>query len=367
MTDLQGPIVGEPAIANFKLLRRSAEAPDRLTRLVRRFSLHQREAEIRRCFNLVCGSALRSAACRSSLNADGTPVQFALSLAKGRTPAFEFVGESFRAGMEYPARRALGLELMARLAPVIGAELELHAVRRHLEALADGCPAGDYEDPAGAFWIGASFDPAGETSMTVYANARRGNDRARWKRLAEFTRSVAEADWPRIFAVAEAAALKPLGAGVRVSARRRPHVRVYFGTYGVRPEDYRRMFREAGAGEAFDGALALFFEETLGEAVAFPTRSAVFSFGSTGDGGWSPKLELCGHCAWRSDCHAETRCGRWLDRLAIDTDLYRDTVGILAGGREQQGAPHVHAFVGVGMRHEKPYASIYLNPGRGGL
>ena len=156
-------------------------------------------------------------------------------------------------------------------------------------------------------------------------------------RLAEFTGSVAEADWPRIFAVAEAAALNPLGAGVRVSAHRRPHVRVYFGTYGVRPEDYRRMFREAGAGEAIRRRACPVFRRNHGRRVAaFPTRSAVFSFGSTGDGGWSPKLELCGHCAWRSDCDAEARCGRWLDRLAIDPDLYRDTLGILAGGREER-------------------------------
>ena len=146
MTDLPGPIVGEPAIANFKLRRPNAKTPDRLTRLVRRFGVHRHEAEIRRCFDLVCGGALRSGACRSSLNADGTPVQFAMSLAKGRTPAFEFVGEPFRAGMEYPARRALGLKRMAQLATIIGAELELGAIRRHLEALADGDAAGDYEE-----------------------------------------------------------------------------------------------------------------------------------------------------------------------------------------------------------------------------
>ena len=127
------------------------------------------------------------------------------------------------------------------------------------------------------------------------------------------------------------------------------------------------MFREVGAGEGFDRALALFFEELLEGKSSFPTRSAVFSFGSNGNGGRSPKLELCGHCAWGSDLEAEAHCGKWLRRLGMDADLYFDVVRILAHDLETSESPQLHAYVGVGMKHDQPYASIYLNPGRGGL
>jgi hypothetical protein len=76
---------------------------------------------------------------------------------------------------------------------------------------------------------------------------------------------------------------------------------------------------------------------------------------------------LCGHCAWNTDREAETRCGTWLGRLGMDVDLYVDVVRILADGHDKPGSSHVHAYLGVGMRQDQPYASIYLNPGRGGL
>jgi hypothetical protein len=364
--DLRGRIAAEQAIANFNLPETQAGTPDRLTRLVQRLGVYEQSAEIRRCFDLVCKESWHPAAGRSSLNVDGTPVQFALSLSKGRSTALEFVGEAFGTSMDYPARREFGLERMTRLAQVIGVEFELDAVRQHLEEVTDGSTAGDYEDPAGAFWIGASFGRDDARSMTIYANARRGEEAARWNLLAEFAESVAEGEWPQIFAIAEAGALKPLGAGVRITAHRSPHARVYFGAYGVRPREYRRMFREADAGDGFDRALALFFEELLEGESSFPTRSAVFSFGSNGDG-WSPKLELCGHCAWGGDPEAEAHCGKWLRRLGMDADLYFDVVRILAHDPETSGSPQLHAYVGVGMKDDQPYASIYLNPGCGGL
>ena len=366
MTGLQGQIAAGQVSASFSSREREAPTPSWFTNLVRRLDLHEREVEIRRCFDMVCADSLRPGAGWSSLNIDGTPVQFALSLVKGQRPAFEFIGEAFRSGMAYAERRGSGLESMARLAETIGVKTELNIVRSHLAALGDDRTAGDCEDPAGAFWLGAAFESAGSASMTIYANARRGTEAARWKRLAEFAGSIADADWPRVFAIAEAGDFKPLGAGARIRKERRPDLRVYFAAYGVKLQDYRRMYCEAGAGEPFDNALTVFFETALGEDAAFPTRSAVFSFGSNGDGEWAPKLELCGHCAWRTDDEAKMLCGTWLERMGMDADVYRDAVRILTDDERRQQAG-VHAYVGVGMRRDQPYASIYLNPGRSRL
>lgn len=345
---------------------RAVLAPDRVTSLVRRLNVPRHEADIRRCLQLVCGESLRSGAGWSSLNIDGTPVQFALSSVKGQQPAFEFIGEAFRTGMDYAERRAFGLDSMTRLAEEIGVKAELDSVQSHLAAMANAAPAKDYEDPAGAFWLGASFEPRDPASMVMYANARRGTETARWHRLSEFAASIVDADWPRVFEVAKTWGFKPLGAGVRIRKRRPFDVRIYFAAYGVTLQDYRRMFRKAGAGEAFDSVLTTFFGAALGADAAFPTRSAVFSFGSNGDREWSPKLELCAHCAWRGDDEAEMRCSAWLDRMGMDTDLYRDVFGILARGRRTDAAG-VHAYAGVGTRRDQPYVSIYLNPGPGGL
>ncbi len=334
------------------------QAPDRLERLVRRFGVRERGEQIRRCFELVCGESLRAGAGRSSLNADGTPVQFALSLAAGRPTAFEFVGEAL-VGVEYEQRRAHGLECMRTLAAEIGAEREVRSVQTLMADIAGTGPAGDCEDPVGAFWIGAAFDPKGSAAMTVYANVRRGEEQGRWESLSAFAAAFDSAGWQRIEAAMRPLGLRPLGAGVRVSAGGKPRARLYFGAYGVKADDYRRAFREAGGSAEFDSELELFFDEALGEDRNYPTRSAVCSFGWA-DGEWHPKLELCGHCAWTTNDEAVARCAAWLERLGFDAGLYRDVIDIL-----RSGSAAIHAYAGVGMRRGEAYASIYLNPGTG--
>jgi hypothetical protein len=342
---------------------REKRVQGRFERLIRRADICERGVEIRRCFALTCAESLRAGGAQSSLNADGTPVQIALSLVPGRPAAFEFVGEPFQSAMDYPARLAFGFECMSRVAEVTGVQEALDAVRPRLEGLADTAPAGDCEDPVGALWIGAAFDREGDSAMTVYANVRRGSEEGRWTRLIRFVGGFGPGDWSPIFAVASAGRLKPLGAGLRLRRGRMPQVRLYFCAYGVRPEAYRRMFRDAGAGMEFDQALDEFFAGVLGDECTHPTRSAVFSFGSDEER-WSPKFEMCGHCAWRSDRESIARCGPWLERLRVDADFYRDVVEILSVGREEFGTPAAHAYVGVGMKRGQTYASIYLNPGR---
>jgi len=352
MMDLRDPIAPEKAIAS-----------SRLSELIRRLGVHAQAADIHRCFQLICGKSLQPDAGASSLNSDGTPLQFALSLGAGLPPALEFVGEAFEADMSYAARRAFGLTAMSRVAFTLGLQSQFECLQPYLDRFAVSEPPGDGEDPAGAFWIGTSFEPSGARSMVIYANARHGEGSARWRRLAAFLRSVNGApDWERVFAIAQAARLSPLGAGVRISLDRHLHARVYFGAYGVRPCDYREMFRDARVGDSFDRSLADFFNETLGSEAAFPTGSAVFSLGASG-GEWSPKLELCAHCAWTSDRLVRERCSAWLLRMGLDAAIYRETSSLFLDGATASGAVRAHAFVGVGSKRDRSYASIYLNPG----
>lgn len=355
MMDLRERIAAEPVFKDQP--SEQAPAPGRLTTLARLLGLSGREAEIERCFHLVCGDALEPSAGWSSLNADGVPVQFAFSLLKGRRPALEFIGEPFRAGMEFSERRAFGLERMTRLAKPLGLDSDLELVRSHLQDLAIEDPPEDgEEDPAGAFWIGVSFDPGGTASMTVYGNARRGREESRSKRVAAFAQAVTKREWGPIFRVADSAGLKPLGAGVRITGSAHPHARVYFASYGTTPHNFRCMFADAGAPPQFDAALTAFFEAVL-ECDSFPTHTAVFSFGARAGGDWSPKLELCLHCAWRRADEGAVRCRACLDRLQVDIGSYHQAIPIA-------GIP---VYLGIGMSQAQPYASLYLNPGRSDL
>jgi hypothetical protein len=342
-----------------------ASLAERVARMLERFGIEGRRAEILGCLDLVCGESLRAGAGRSSLNADGTPLQLALSLAAGRPACFEFVGEVFAPEAEaYEARRRVAINCMREVSDTIGVRPELGAVGPRLEALAGTGQVGDGEDPAGAFWLGASFPPSDDAAMTVYANVRRGSEADRWKRLAAFVGGIGNADWSSLLAIVETGGLSPLGAGVHLRAGRGARARLYFRSYGLRPSEHRRIFDRAGSGAEFDRALEVFFEELLGEERSRPTRSMVVSFGCDAEGPLVPKLELCAHCAWKTDAEATLRCQGWLRRIGIDSGLYRDALGIVTDGREAPHTTMTHVFVGLGMKPEGPYASIYLNPGR---
>ena len=319
------------------------------------------KSELRRSCDLVCSDSLRCLSTYSSLNADGTPVQFSLSLTSAGDSTLGFVGEAFRDGMEYSARLLVGLDRVRQLASNLGVVSDVCELERELEEMSNTTAAGDGEDPSGVLWLGAEFSARADASLIVYANARRGCECERWSRLARSAKVFHDAT--RVLTVTAAWKLKPLGIGFRCAAVGQRLVRLYFSAYGMRPDECRRMFREAGCSREFDQTLEDFFETSLREERVYPTRSAVFSF-AFGAEELMPKLELCAHCAWDSDSAAMERYGSWLEAVGMDAQLYRDSVLILKSEREGTQPPGVHAFVGVGMRQGQPYASVYLNPGR---
>jgi hypothetical protein len=73
---------------------------------------------------------------------------------------------------------------------------------------------------------------------------------------------------------------------------------------------------------------------------------------------------LCAHCAFAHDADAHCRVASWLESARLDARLYEQSLAALSGGvpLPGHGRAALHAYVGVGVRGEEPYASIHLNP-----
>jgi hypothetical protein len=332
-----------------------------LERVVDRLVQPERRALMLGCLGLVCGDSLRSRA--SSLNADGTPLQFSLGLAAQRPARFDFVAEALREGMAYEERRALGFERLSALAVALGLIDEVRSVSRALSEMAVDEPAGDNEDPNGALWLGAGLDAAGETTLTAYVNARRGPEQRRWPRLAALADRFGAGAWADVERGARALGLKPLGAGCQWRRGRAPRLRIYFSAYGLWATEYLSFFGALPQGGRFIEPLASFLAALIGPGLEHPLRSIVASVG-WGEGSVDPKLELCAHCAFSSDQAVAKACTRWFAASGMDATSYRELLTLIGARRSLELGPvHVHAHVGLGMRGGEPYASAYLNPG----
>jgi len=341
---------------------------ERLDALVPVFDLDASRTAIARTYEALCRESLAVPAGHrplhpSRLNADGTPFQLSLTL-DGSSPALQFLTEVGSLAATNAERLAAARDAIDELAQLFGAESSLPRVRALLDEAAPPDDRDLLADEAGALWLGAAFAPGGRTGLKVYVNAKWGEEGARRARLATFAAGVGvEAEWRAVEALTRGD-LEPLGVSLSVIAGSQPTARIYLSGYGRRFADYEALAREC-AGAGFDDCLRSYGKTLLAENYDRPTRSAVWSFGTSGGSLSDVKLELCGHCAFDNDLQARTRCVACLRQLDISSEQYLAVVGLLSGGLERRRDAILHAYVGVGLKQHKRYATFYFNPAAG--
>ncbi len=205
------------------------------------------------------------------------------------------------------------------------------------------------------------FTPAQNPQLTIYINARWGAAGEMWARLRHFASYFGVlGQWQELDAVL-LAGLKPLGMALTFCEDRPTAGRIYLNAYGKHLGYYQRLMRPVTT-ERFEQAFRRFADHMLGDDCRYPTRSAVCSFGFSQRGPLDIKFELCGHCLFESDVEAEGKLRRWLESAGIDPAAYLDMLEVVADGRLSGIHPDLHCYVGVGLKQEMPYSSIYLKP-----
>lgn len=295
------------------------------------------------------GVPSESAAWRSTLNNDGSPIQICLGLRPGNPqPHVRVIADIYQTGEGQPSRATQSRDALARLAdwhrPAL-AELST-------SLLANMTPSGygvEYARNGGDSWLAAAADGRG---IAVYATARWGDPASRWSRALTWLGEVSPASAASRAILARLAAFATLiCVGVEGSDASDARVKFYW-----RPNGSAAL---SGLGiPLFDAAaLAAFLADaTDGMGSTTPAAAIVGSVGvSIASGSLADvKFDLCGHCVRRSRTD-------WARRIARYASRYGLTPPPLA--RLAPDAPIEVAFVGFGIdRHCRPRLNIYLKP-----
>jgi hypothetical protein len=334
--------------------------------LVLRFDLTAKQAQISQAYETLCKESLDMPIGRrppefSRINEDGTPFQYALTMASGRPSPLQFLGEAGIPGSPMIDRVAMSRHRIDTLCSLLGVEER----RQQLHSLMDCvAPKTGFElqtDDAGAFWVGIRFSPNAQTKLIVYINGKWGSGDARWARVSEFAASLGALEvWKGVESFF-AEGMEPLGLALTVSQGRPITGRIYASSYGKSVAFYERVVGSLNQ-PGSHAVLSEFAEIMLGDERRYPIRSAVCSVGLNQQSEPDFKLELCGHCMFASDVDAVARCNRWLEAAKADPSRYQHLLQAIPSGPFSSTRTHLHSYVGFGWKDHELYTSIYLKP-----
>jgi hypothetical protein len=295
----------------------------------------------------------------SRINADGAPFQFAVNV--GTAPSLEFMSETAWPGASGSQRLRASRACIAAIAKLFDAEEELEEIEALIDELAPATAPALLTDPAGALWIGAAFMPMGGAALRTYVNGAWGDEAGRWQRLRRVAAHFGADDAWREAERLLPPAMKPLGAALAIAKDCAPTGRIYVSGYGHRFERYEALAR-AVSGERFAAMLHGYGERLLGADLAFPTPTAVCSFGLSAGRPLDFKLELCCHCLFASDLQASTRLRACFDLAGADAANYLRVLDALSRGNLDGDRLCLHSYAGIGCKQGAEYFSVYLQP-----
>jgi hypothetical protein len=333
--------------------------------LVERYDLHDQRALVMQTYTDLCADSLAfplgaRLSHRSRINHDGTPLQYALTLG-APVHTLQFLSEAGGPEVHGAARMEANRACIAKTAQRFQVSEALASITPVLDVLAPVTDVDLLAEEGGAYWEGVAFSPARAPALRVYTNARWGKEQARWVRLSQCAAFFgASAAWAEI-AGQLAADLQPLGVAITLQKEQPTSARLYLSAYG-KPMTFYEALAEQYGGAAFQRQLSSFGRYLLGEDYFFPTPTAVCSFG-IGDGRTPDfKFELCAHCLFPSDAAAAVRLRQWCESAQLDATAYQEMLDLLAEGHLSDVAPVLHCYVGLGLQHGVPYATLYLKP-----
>jgi hypothetical protein len=328
------------------------------------FGLDQCSAVILQAYQIIFGEQLRlpfgaTLPRTSSLNHDGTPIQFSLALGLDPVP-LQFLGETGRPNLSDTERAKAGLRSISSLSALIGVDEQLELISELIDVSCRVNPLDLTPDHGGTFWIGAGFSSEGKAALKIYMNGKRGTELETWIRFERFIEHFgASQNWRDIKDLLDRK-MKPLGMAITLAQNSAPVGRVYLVGYGNLVSFYEVLLEYCEGKRVTDG-FSQFTEFILRNEREYPTQSAVFSVAAIDGRLADAKMEFCAHCLFRSDLQAFDTCLQWLEFRKIDPYMYSCLLSTLCE-RIDQNAANVHAYLGLGWREKREYTTIYLKP-----
>jgi hypothetical protein len=343
---------------------------DQIAALIPRFNLAGWQPDILQVYREISQDSLgfplgRRPSGTSRINHDGTPFQYAVT-AGSDLHALQFIGEAGPVGaasqnISGTERLQLNRECIQAVAGRLQAGAALAKISPLLDGLAPATNVDLLADPGGAFWIGVGFCASQQPSMRIYTNVAWGREPDRWERLRDFAVAFEMGEaWQEIERQLKPE-MKPLGTAITLSGQQPPSGRIYLTGYGKRAIYYEALAEQVG-GSGSRELVEWFIHCMLGEDYAYPTQTAVSSFGLSNQAGFDFKFELCAHCLFNSDVQAERRLRLWFEKASMQADDYFVLLEVLADKALSDRQNELHCYMGVGLKGGHPYSTIYLKP-----
>ena len=337
-----------------------------LQTLIPKFGLGQASPQLYRAYELICraslsGCPVETAGRSSTLNMDGTPIQFALALGHQTMP-LQFLSEAGHPGQSYPETKEFIEETVRALSALLELKGDLDSIVTLLHKASRVNPRDIDPDRGGSFWVGAGFAAEGRAGVKIYINGKGGTENERWSRFAEFADFFGAVERHQQIRQFVAGNMTPLGMAISLSHDESPNGRIYLSGYGKSVSYYETLLGHFGGKQYLD-AFRQYTEVMMGKDRAYPTQSVVFSagFGPDQDSPTDVKIEFCGHCLFQGDAQARARCLRWLTLRNIDAIAYTDLLDVLAG-QMSPAKVNAHVYLGLGWKKQREYTTIYLKP-----
>lgn len=284
----------------------------------------------------------RPPASRSTLNADGTPVQLCLTVSPE--------GEQLRLLADPATDEADVIVRFRSGVRAVGDAVEFlppGARARFLGAFEEACPGpGDLRSlSSGAVWVGRGLDVAW---AGTYVTARWGTRDRRWERAISWLRGTVGSGVEPVASHLRSRA-EPVSLSLESGADGRVRAKLYLRLLGP------CALRELGIPRLNTQAVVEFLAQTLGDH-AVPRTGIVISVSGVCDANefTDAKLDVCGHCVPRS----RDAWVRWLSGMGA-------RLGMAAPrARATLSSPDFEvAFVGLGVnRRDEPRLNLYLKP-----
>ena len=161
--------------------------------LIPKFGLANTSVRLYRAYELICRASLGGHSAglttrSSTLNHDGTPIQFSLALGR-QAPPLQFLSEAINPTLSCIETGEFLEETMRKLAALLQLDGDLDSVAAVIRR---ATAVNAYEldpDRGGTCWIGASFTPGGKSGIKIYINGKNGAENERWSKLDDFAAS----------------------------------------------------------------------------------------------------------------------------------------------------------------------------------
>jgi hypothetical protein len=298
----------------------------------------------------------------STINEDGMPFQYALTLAPGRPYPLQFLSEVGCSGSYVVDHAALSRERIDSLCRLLVAKEQEQQLRSLLNRMTPS-PTFELEtDHAGPFWIGMRFTPESQAQLLIYINGKWGNRAGCWNRAADFAACLGASEVWQEVAPVFTEGMEPLGFAISVASDRPITGRIYARSWG-RPVAFFERVVQALHQPGAEKVLHQFVATMIDEERQTSIPSVVCSVGLKEKAKSDFKLELCAHCLFADDRQAAAHCIRWLESAKMEASPYHQLLDVIAPeGLQANGSGSLHSFVGFGWKDQELYSSIYLKP-----